>query len=85
VSVIATASNTVNPTFTVGIRPLAFGLFIQPQPPAPRFAGTPGRSDCQGQSMSQLAHFGGMDAAAAALGFPSVTALRSAIRTFCQA
>jgi hypothetical protein len=49
------------------------------------FAGTPGNSNCQGQSVSALAEqFGGLDAAAAALGFPSVQALQHAIQAFCK-
>src|SRR5262249_36636418 len=49
------------------------------------FAGTPGRPNCHGESVSALAHqFGGLDAAASALGFPSVQALQDAIRAFCK-
>jgi hypothetical protein len=49
------------------------------------FAGTPGTPNCQGQSVSALAQqFGGLEAAAAALGFPSVQALQDAIREFCE-
>jgi len=49
------------------------------------FAGTPGTANCQGQSVSALAReFGGLEAAAAALGFPSVQALQDAIRAFCE-
>jgi Beta-propeller repeat len=49
------------------------------------FAGTPGTANCQGQSVSALAReFGGLEAAAAALGFPSVQALQDAIREFCE-
>jgi hypothetical protein len=48
------------------------------------FAGSPGSSNCHGKSVSALAHqFGGLNAAAQALGFPSVQALQDAIRTFC--
>jgi hypothetical protein len=55
--------------------------FIQPPP---RFAGTPGFSNCYGKSVSALAkQFGGLNAAAAALGFPSVKALQNAIQVFC--
>jgi len=81
VSVISTAKNTVIATIPVGSAPFAFGIFIQP---APRFAGTPGHSNCHGQSVSALARqFGGLNGAAAALGFPSVKALQNAILTFC--
>jgi hypothetical protein len=49
------------------------------------FAGTPGRPNCHGKSVSALARqFGGLDAAASALGFPSVQALQDAIREFCE-
>jgi hypothetical protein len=51
---------------------------------SPFFAGTPGRANCHGQSVSALAQkFGGLNAAAAALGFPGVPALQNAIMTFC--
>jgi hypothetical protein len=50
----------------------------------PFFAGTPGQANCHGQSVSALARkFGGLDAAAASLGFPSVPALQNSIKTFC--
>jgi hypothetical protein len=49
------------------------------------FAGTPGQSNCHGESVSPLTQqFGGLDAAATALGYPSVQALQAAIRTFCR-
>jgi hypothetical protein len=48
------------------------------------FAGRPGNANCHGKSVSALAHqFGGIDAAASALGFSSVADLQDAIRTFC--
>ncbi len=48
------------------------------------FAGIPGKTNCHGKSVSALAQqFGGIDAAAAALGFSSVGALQDAIWTFC--
>jgi hypothetical protein len=51
----------------------------------PVFAGTPGEENCHGQSVSALARqFGGLNNAAAALGFPSVQALQDAIMAFCQ-
>lgn len=44
----------------------------------PRFAGTPGHANCYGKSVSALARqFRGLNAAAAALGFPSVPARHS--------
>jgi YVTN family beta-propeller protein len=82
VSVIATATNMVTATIPVGRVPVAFGVFIQP---LPIFAGTPDFSNCWGQSVAALAEvFGGLDAAAAALGFPRVTALQNAIAAFCR-
>jgi hypothetical protein len=85
VSVIATATDTVTgPPIPVGQGPVALGKFMQPLP-APTFAGTPGFSNCHGQSVAALAQqFGGLNAAAAALGFPSVKALQTAISTFCR-
>jgi hypothetical protein len=51
----------------------------------PVFAGTPGKANCHGQSVSALARqYGGLNAAAAALGFSSVSALQNAILTFCE-
>jgi hypothetical protein len=51
---------------------------------APVFAGTPGKANCHGQSVSALARQnGGLNAAAAALGFDSVDALQQAIQEFC--
>jgi probable HAF family extracellular repeat protein len=49
-----------------------------------RFAGTPGQSNCHGVSVSALAQkYGGLNAAAAALGFAKVQGLQDAIRAFC--
>ena len=81
VSVIATANNTVIETIPVGSAPYAFGVFIQP-----RFAGTPGKPNCYGKSVSALAQqYGGLTNAAAALGYPSVSALQNAIEAYCEA
>jgi hypothetical protein len=50
----------------------------------PVFAGTPGKANCHGKSVSALARqFGGLNRAAAALGFDSVSALQEAIMAFC--
>jgi hypothetical protein len=50
-----------------------------------RFAGTPGKANCFGQSVSALAReFDGLNGAAAQLGYPSVGALQDAILTFCE-
>jgi hypothetical protein len=49
------------------------------------FAGTPGKANCHGKSVSALhQQFGGLPAAAEALGFSSVEDLQDAIRTFCE-
>jgi YVTN family beta-propeller protein len=81
VSVIDTATSTVTATIPIGNFVVAFGVFIQP---GPRFAGTPGHSNCHGQSVSALARqFGGLNAAASALGFSSASALQNAILKFC--
>jgi len=49
------------------------------------FAGTPGTANCIGTSVSALAKkYGGLNAAAAALGYPSVAALQNAIAAFCR-
>lgn len=56
-------------------------------PPGVRygFAGTPGKPDCHGKSISALAQqFGGMSSAASHLKFPSVKALQGAVKTSCQ-
>ena len=81
VSVIATANNAVTKIADTSFNcPVAFGVFII----RPSFAGTPGFSNCVGQSVSGLAlRFGGLSAAAAALGFPSVPALQKAVTAFC--
>jgi YVTN family beta-propeller protein len=86
VSVIDTATNTVIPTGTslTGLdRPVSFGAFIGPGPP--RFIGTPGFSNCVGQSIAAVDQkFGGRNSAAADLGFPDARALENAIVAFCQ-
>jgi YVTN family beta-propeller protein len=81
VSVISTATNSVTATIPINA-PQAFGVFIEPPP---RFAGTPGKANCYGQSVSALAkQYGGLNAAAAALGFDSLKALQNAIMAFCE-
>jgi hypothetical protein len=48
------------------------------------FAGAPGKPNCHGKSVSALAQqFGGLNGAAAALGFASIGALQNAIMGFC--
>jgi len=47
--------------------------------------GTPGQTNCHGQSLSALAHqFGNVDAAASGLGFSNVQALQNAFDLFCE-
>jgi YVTN family beta-propeller protein len=85
VSVIDTATDTVSATISVGFGsiPTAFGKFIGPPPP--EFAGTPGFSNCQSQSVAALTNqFGTIDAAAAGLGLRRVQALQAAIAKFCR-
>jgi YVTN family beta-propeller protein len=80
VSVIATATNTVATTITDTSfnSPQAFGVFII----QPDFTGTPGFSNCDRQTVAALARrFRGLNAAAAALGFPNTQALQKAVRT----
>src|SRR6266436_5402458 len=60
-------------------------LVIEGSAPSAQFAGTPGQANCHGKSVSALAQqFGGLPAAASALGLPSVQALQEAIRAFCK-
>jgi len=81
--VIATATDTViGSPIPVGKIPVAYGIFIQ----SPlRFAGTPGKANCHGQSVSALARqYGGLNNAAAALGYASVGTLQDAIMVICE-
>ena len=83
---IAATTDTVIGTISLGSSdlPFAFGIFIQPAKPAPRFAGTPGFSNCHGRSVEALARqYGGLNNAAAVLGYTDVSALQSAIMGFC--
>jgi YVTN family beta-propeller protein len=85
VSVIDTKTNTVTATIAVGVAPEAFGIFIQPKKPTPKFAGIPGQHNCYGKSVSALVRqYHGLNAAAAALGYHSVKALQTAIMEFCD-
>jgi hypothetical protein len=48
-------------------------------------AGTPGKPNCHGKTISALAtQFGDLGSAASALGFSSVSALQAAFRDFCR-
>ncbi|HEY2539134.1 MAG TPA: hypothetical protein VGI28_06495 [Stellaceae bacterium] len=52
--------------------------------PPPVFAGTPGKLNCFGKSVSALAQqYGGLHAAAAALGYSSVQVLQNDIAVYC--
>jgi hypothetical protein len=63
------------PTFS-----MTFSLSGQTVPKA----GVPGKANCHGKSISALAHqFGGIAAAASALGFSSVDELQEAFKVFC--
>ena len=85
VSVINPATNSVTTTISGFNGPTAFGIFIQPKRPAPIFAGTPGKANCYGRSVTALIRqYKGLNAAAAALAFPSVRALQHAILEFCE-
>ena len=84
VSVISRATDTVIAEISVGSNPIAFGLFIQPMT-AKQFVGIPGKPNCFGQSVSALARqYGGLNAAAAALDYPTVRGLQQAIMDFCE-
>lgn len=51
----------------------------------PIFAGTPGKANCHGQSVSGIAQqYGGLSGAAAALDYSSVSALQDAISVYCS-
>ena len=48
-------------------------------------AGTPGKANCHGQTISALAHeFGGIRGAASTFGSSSVEAVQNAVVLFCQ-
>ena len=54
-------------------------------PPAV-FAGIPGKPNCYGQSVSALTQqYGGLNNAAAALGYSSAKALQNTIQAYCEA
>jgi hypothetical protein len=77
---------------------LRIGTDIIDSTPAPTFnmafsltgdtvpdAGTPGKANCHGQTISALAHeFGGISGAAITFGSSSVAALQNAVVLFCQ-
>ena len=75
------ASVTISPNDGGGFAENQVSLIDQP---SPHFAGTPGKPNCYGQSVAALAQqYSGLNNAATALGYPSVSALQSAIMTYC--
>jgi uncharacterized repeat protein (TIGR03803 family) len=78
---IADASGALYGTTTSGGN--GYGTVFKLTLPA-RFAGIPGQANCVGQSVSYLANtYGGISAAAAALGYANVQALRNAVQLSC--
>jgi YVTN family beta-propeller protein len=78
-SVIDTATNMVTATIPGFSGAQAFGIFI-----LPRFAGSPGQTECYGKSLRVLVKkYGTLDHAAKALGYPRVKDLKNAIESFC--
>ena len=68
-------------TATIPVANFAFGSFIGPPP---KFAGTPGTASCYGQSIAALVRqFGGLNGAAAALGYLNIAAPQSVILAYC--
>ena len=83
VSVVNTARNELVATIPVGVKPQAFGIFIQ-RPLG--FAGTPGKSNCYGRTVSALtSQYHGINAAAKALGYSSARSLQNTILAYCEA
>ena len=79
---MASAMASYPPASVFGVQPIAMNFTVKG---TAAFAGTPGKTNGHGQSVSALARqFGGFDAAASALGFPSVQTLQDAIREFCE-
>jgi YVTN family beta-propeller protein len=95
-SIIDGTSNTVGQTLAVGNGPQGVGVnsatltgYVanggdNTVSVITTFERTPNISNCHGKSVAALAHeFGGLNAAAAALGFSSVQALQDSIKAFC--
>jgi hypothetical protein len=75
---------TTQPFTTVIFTAGAASFEFVPSVPVALFAGTPGKANCHGKSVSALARqYGGLNAAAAALDYPSVQALQGAIMAHC--
>lgn len=70
---------------TAGATPPTFNMaFSLSGETVPR-VGVPGKANCHGKTISALAHqFGGVDAAASALGFSSVNELQDVFAGFCE-
>jgi len=69
-----------NTAIVGGLSAEAAWVFTQPV-----FAGTPGKANCYGQSVSALAQqYGGFNNATAALGYPSTSALQNAVEDYCE-
>jgi len=80
-----TIDSTTGALTAIAGSPVAAGVGAASIAVASPFAGTPGKADCGGKTVSALsARFGNINAAAAALGFPSVKALQDAIKAFCK-
>src|SRR5262249_40354471 len=68
-----------------GVTPPTFNMSFSLSGETIPEAGTPGQSNCHGQSISAVARqFGDVPAAASALGFSSVKDLQGALKTFCR-
>ena len=75
------ASVTISPNSGGGFAENQVSLIDRPQL---SFAGTPGQANCHGQSIAVLAQqYGGLEGAVAALAFPDVPTLQSAVAAFC--
>ena len=71
----------IGPDIIGGTFNMAFSLTGETVPDV----GTPGQTNCHGQSLSALSRqFGGVDASASGLGFSNVQALQDAFALFCE-
>ena len=81
-SFTASAVDSYPPASAFTIINVAMNISVTGSAP---FAGTPGKPNCFGKSVSTLARqYGGLNAAAAALGYPSERALQKAVLEFCE-
>jgi hypothetical protein len=75
---------TTQPFTSVTLTASEASFEFVPSVPVSLFAGTPGQANCHGQSVSALAQqYGGLPAAAAALGYSSVQLLQNDIAKYC--